>query len=317
MFVEHHTSAVSAVPRQTMPSVLPVDVQRLISASLAEGTKAGYRHDIAQFEAWGGSIPASPETIAAYLADLSSTHKTATIVRRVTALSKAHDAIGAPNPTKAETVKATLRGIKRTLGTAQREAKPVLREDLFQMLDQMGDSTKAMRDRALLLLGFAGAFRRSELVGLDAADIEHVRQGIIVHLRKSKTDQEGRGRKIGIPYGRSKWCPVKQLSEWLEHANIETGPLFRNINRHGHVADQRLSGEAVSVIVKERAAAAGFDPVAYSGHSLRAGLATSAAMAGASAWKIRQQTGHASDQMLSRYVRVGDMFTDNAAGAVL
>src|SRR5690606_29678854 len=136
--------------------------------------KRGYQQDIAHFEAWGGSIPASAETIAAYLADLATGYKTATIVRRVTALSKAHDATGAANPTKSELVRATMRGIKRTNGTASREAKPILREDLFQILDCIGDSTKDTRDRALLLLGFAGAFRRSELVGLDVADIDHV-----------------------------------------------------------------------------------------------------------------------------------------------
>lgn len=317
MFAERQT-VVSIVQSDDMvPSVLPSDVQRLIAASLSEGTKKGYQQDIAHFEAWGGSIPASAETIAAYLADLATSCKTATIVRRVTALSKAHDAMGAANPTKPELVRATLRGIKRTLGTASKEAKPILREDLFQMLDCMSDSTKDMRDKALMLLGFAGAFRRSELVGLDISDIEHVRQGIVVTLRRSKTDQNGAGRKIGIPFGRSKWCPVKQLADWLDHAKIDTGPLFRGVNRHGHVAEQRLSGEAVCVIVKLRVEAAGFDPVGYSGHSLRAGLATSAAMAGASAWKIRQQTGHASDTMLNRYIRDGDMFTNNAAGLVL
>lgn len=317
MFAERHTIIAVVHPDRMMPSVLPSDVQRLVAASLSEGTKRGYQNDIAHFEAWGGSIPASPETVAAYLANLATTYKTATIVRRVTALSKAHDAKGTANPTKSELVRATLRGIKRTLGTASREAKPILREDLFQMLDCMGDGTKDMRDKALLLLGFAGAFRRSELVGLDVADIDHVRQGIVVTLRRSKTDQNGAGRKIGIPFGRSKWCPVKQLADWLNHAKIETGPVFRGINRHGHVYEQRLSGEAVCVIVKQRTEGAGFDPVGYSGHSLRAGLATSAAMAGASAWKIRQQTGHASDAMLNRYIRDGDMFTTNAAGSVL
>lgn len=317
MFAERQTILSTVQPDDLLPSILPSDVQRLIAASLSEGTKKGYQQDIAHFEAWGGSIPASAETIAAYLADLATSYKTATIVRRVTALSKAHDAMGAINPTKSELVRATLRGIKRTLGTASKEAKPILREDLFQMLDCMGDGTKDMRDKALLLLGFAGAFRRSELVGLDVEDINHVRQGIVVTLRRSKTDQNGAGRKIGIPFGRSKWCPVKQLADWLEHAGIETGPLFRGINRHGQVAEQRLSGEAVCVIVKQRAEAAGFDPTGYSGHSLRAGLATSAAMAGASAWKIRQQTGHASDTMLNRYIRDDDMFTSNAAGAVL
>jgi site-specific recombinase XerD len=317
MFGEHQTIVPVVKSDEMLPSVLPSDVQRLIAASLSEGTKKGYQQDIAHFEAWGGSIPASAETIAAYLADLATTYKTATIVRRVTGLSKAHDAMGAANPTKSELVRATLRGIKRTIGTASREAKPVLREDLFQMLECMGDSTKDMRDKALLLLGFAGAFRRSELVGLDVADIEHVRQGIVVTLRRSKTDQEGRGYKLGIPFGRSRWCPVKHLADWLDHAKIEAGPIFRGINRHGHVADQRLSGEAVSIIVKERAAAAGFDPNAYSGHSLRAGLATSAVIAGVNTLSIRRTTRHASEAMLARYVRVGDMFTDNAAGAIL
>lgn len=317
MFTEHQTVVPIVQSDDMLPSALPSDVQRLIAASLSEGTKRGYQQDIAHFEAWGASIPASAETIAAYVADLAKAYKTATIVRRVTGLSKAHDAMGAANPTKSELVRATLRGIKRTLGSASKEAKPILREDLFQMLDCMGDSTKDIRDKALLLLGFAGAFRRSELVGLDVADIAHVRQGIVVTLRRSKTDQNGVGRKIGIPFGRSKWCPVKQLVYWLDHARIETGPLFRGINRHGHVAEQRLSGEAVCVIVKQRAEAAGFDPTGYSGHSLRAGLATSAAMAGASAWKIRQQTGHASDAMLNRYIRDGDMFTSNAAGMIL
>ncbi|MFN3628187.1 MAG: site-specific integrase [Parvibaculum sp.] len=317
MFAEQQTVVPVVKSDDMLPSVLPSDVQRLIAASLSDGTKRGYQQDLAHFEAWGGSIPASADTIAVYLADLANAYKTATIVRRVTALSKAHDATGAANPTKSELVRATMRGIKRTNGTATREAKPILREDLFQMLDCIGDSTKDMRDKALLLLGFAGAFRRSELVGLDVSDIEHVRQGIVVTLRRSKTDQNGAGRKIGIPFGRSKWCPVKQLADWLEHAKIETGPLFRGINRHGHIAEQRLSGEAVCVIVKQRTEAAGFDPTGYSGHSLRAGLATSAAMAGASAWKIRQQTGHASDAMLNRYIRDGDMFTSNAAGAVL
>jgi integrase len=298
-------------------STLPSAVRRLVDASLSEGTKRGYRNDIAHFEAWGAAIPASPNIIAAYLADLSLTYKTATIIRRLAAVSKAHDAIGAPNPTKSEIVRATMRGIKRTLGTVTNEAKPVLRDDLFQMLQHMDENAKGLRDKALLLVGFAGAFRRSELVGLDVADIEKVKQGIVVHLRRSKTDQEGRGRKIGIPFGRMRWCPVQHLSDWLDHAGITHGPVFRSIDRHGNVADQRLSGEAVSIIVKQRAHAAGFNAHNYSGHSLRAGLATSAAMAGASSFKIRAQTGHASDAMLSRYIRDGDMFTNNATGSVL
>lgn len=310
---------VDAAPKLMIsgPQGLSDGVHALISNSLSSATRRAYRSDMAHYEASGGIIPSTPEAVAEYLAGLAETHTVATISRRLASLAKAHRALGADDPTKAEIVKSTLRGIRRLIGTAQREAKPVLREDLFSMLERMGASTKDRRDKALLLLGFAGAFRRSELVGLDVADIEHVRQGIIITLRRSKTDQTGAGRKIGIPFGRTRWCPVKHLTDWLDHAGITDGPIFRSINRHGHVADQRLSGEAVSIIVKERAEAAGFDPDNYSGHSLRAGLATSAVIAGVSTLSIRRTTGHASDAMLARYVRVGDMFTDNAAGAVL
>ena len=129
-----------------------------------------------------------------------------------------------------------MRGIKRQFGTAQREAKPLLKEDLFRVLDAMGDGVKDARDRALLLLGFAGGFRRSELVGLDHSDMEHVRQGIIVHLRRSKTDQEGAGRKIGVPFGRTRHCPVLALESWIEVSGIGTGALFRPVDRHGRIS---------------------------------------------------------------------------------
>ena len=160
-------------------------------------------------------------------------------------------------------------------------------------------------------------FRRSELAAINCTDIESVRQGVVIHVRRSKTDQEGVGRKIGIPHGRTRWCPVTALNDWLERAGIEDGPVFRPVDRHGRVQGQRLSGEAVSLVIKERVAAVGLEPNEFSGHSLRAGLATSAAAAGVSSWKIRQQTGHASDAMLARYIRDGEMFVDNAAAQLL
>ena len=296
---------------------LAAAIRPFLTQSLSDASKRAYRADMRKFATSGRSIPCSPESVAAYLADMASTHAVASIQRRLAAIAKAHRAAGFPDPTKAEIVKATLRGIRRTLGVAQREASALQRDDLFAALAAMEHRPIDVRDKALLLVGFAGAFRRSELVGLDCSDVEHVRQGIVIHLRRSKTDQMGQGRKIAIPFGRTRWCPVQHLTDWLGHAGIDNGPIFRPINRHGHIAPDRLSGEAVSIIVKRRIAAAGFDPDAYSGHSLRAGLATSAAMAGASMWKIRRQTGHASDAMLTRYIRDGDMFTDNAAGALL
>ena len=185
------------------------------------------------------------------------------------------------------------------------------------MLETMGDSLKDIRDRALLLIGFAAALRRSELVALDVADIEHVRRGIVLYLPRSKTDQDGQGHKIAIPYGRTRWCPVAACDIWLSASGIAEGAIFRPVDRHGRVHGGRLSGEAVSLVVRERVAAAGLDPTGYSGHSLRAGFATSAAQAGVQAWRIKAQTRHASDAMLARYIRAGKLFTDNAAEALL
>jgi integrase len=296
---------------------LPDAIARYVRASLADNTRRAYLSDLAHFENWGGHIPASAETIARYLAAHAGTFHIATLVRRIASISKAHQARGASNPTRSELVRTTLRGIKRTRRCAQRQAKPLLREDLFLLLDAMGDGPKDVRDRALLLVGFAGALRRSELVSLDVADIDHVRRGLTLHLRHSKTDQDGRGDKIAIPYGRSRSCPVLALDAWLSASNITEGAIFRPVDRHGHVQGSRLSGEAVLIVVRERVAAAGLDPTCYSGHSLRAGFATSAARAGVQAWRIKAQTRHASDAMLARYIREGDLFSDNAAGAVL
>ena len=221
------------------------------------------------------------------------------------------------NPTSSELVKSVLRGLKRVKGTAQRQAKPLLKEDLILALDATGQGLRDIRDRALLLIGFAGGFRRSELVGLTCGDVERVRQGMILTLRRSKTDQTGEGRKIGIPLARGRWCPVGALEQWLATSVIVEGALFRPIDRHGKIGIQALSGGAVCLVVKERVRAVGIDPSGYSGHSLRAGLATSAAQARVPSWKIRQQTGHASDAMLARYVRDGNLFIQNAAGALL
>lgn len=305
--------------REISSGELGVDYRVLsfLEGSLSESSKRAYQADLDHFLAWGGMIPASPEMIASYLATHADVLAPATLTRRLASLSKAHALKRVPSPTTDALVKATLRGIKRRNGSAQRQAKPLLRDDLFAVLGAMGDRPQDIRDRALLLIGFAGGFRRSELVGLNVADVEHVRQGVVVTLRRSKTDQAGAGRKIGIPHGRTRWCPVSALEAWLSASGSEAGPIFRGMTRHGRIRGQRLSGEAVSIIVKERLAAAGLDAEGFSGHSLRAGFATSAAQAGASSWKIRQQTGHASDAMLSRYIRDGELFTDNAAGSLL
>jgi integrase len=292
-------------------------VRDLIEHSVSDNTRISYESDLKHFTAWGGILPASPAMIASYIAAYAGILAVATITRRVATLSKAHQAMGEQNPCHAALIKATLRGLRRKQGTAQKQAKPLLKEQLFAILDPIGDSVKDVRDRALLLLGFAGGFRRSELVGLDVADIEIVRQGIIITLRHSKTDQEGAGRKIGIPHGLTKHCPVAAVTAWLSRSNITGGPVFSPVTRYGYLQPVRLSGDAVSEVIRERLAAIGINPEGYSGHSLRAGFATSAAQVGVSTLKIRAQTGHASDAMLSRYVRDGELFVGNAASALL
>ena len=305
----------TAFNKSTATTVCP-KVKGLVTESVAASTRRAHSSDLRHFEAWGGSIPATPETVAEYLAYHEKLLSVATLTRRASTISKAHAALGLTSPCHAQIVRSTLQGLRRRYGVAGRPAQALVLEDLCRVLDTIGNDVKGVRDRALLLMGFAGAFRRSELVGLDVADIQWVKQGIVISLRRSKTDQQGAGRKIGVPHGRSRHCPVAALQRWIGAAAIGGGPIFRAIDRHGHIRSQRLSGEAVSDIVKERVAKIGLDRSYYSGHSLRSGFATSAACAGVSTHKIRAQTGHASDQMLARYIRDGEIFAGNAAGAL-
>ncbi|MDE2465236.1 MAG: site-specific integrase [Alphaproteobacteria bacterium] len=269
------------------------------------------------FLSGGGSIPATPAQVACYLAALAGALSPVTLRRRAVAIGKAHAAQGFADPTKDEHVRATLRGIRRVHGKPQEQAAPLLKEDLLAIVDALPVSLIAVRDRALLLVGFAGGFRRSELVGLVVEDVSFVPEGMLVMLRRSKTDQEGVGRKVGIPYGRTRACPVKALRAWLEKAGVVSGAIFRAVGKGGHLGNQPLTDQSVNLILRKCAMRAGLPCEGLSGHSLRAGLVTSAAKAGVSSWKIRQQTGHRSDAMLQRYIRDADIFVENAAGALL
>jgi len=289
-------------------------VAEFVRQSRSPNTNLAYTSDLAAFQAWGGTLPATPLVVAAFLAGHADTHSVATLKRRLAAISSAHKAHQLPNPVTADLVRATLRGIARTRGRPAEAATPLLRDDLLAVLDRLGNaSAKDCRDRALLLIGFAGGFRRSELVGLDVTDLAFVPQGVIVTVRRSKTDQQGAGQQIAIPHGRMTHCPVGALERWLRMSAIDAGALFRPINRHGAISGKRLSPGAVSKIIKERVAAAGIDPTKFSGHSLRSGFATSAAMAGTPLWKIRMQTRHATNEGVARYVRPGRLFEQNAA----
>jgi integrase len=192
---------------------------------------------------------------------------------------------------------------------------PTLTTDIRAMVAATETSIIGVRDRALILLGFAGAFRRSKLVALDVEDCAFGKDGLTIALRRSKVDQEGTGRKIGIRYGSNpETCPVRNLQEWLEQAGITGGPLFRSINRHGKLQEKRLGDIDVARVVKKLAQRTGLDAAEYAGHSLRAGHATSAAIAGASERSIMNQTGHRSVQMVRRYIREASLFRENSAG---
>jgi site-specific recombinase XerD len=297
-------------------------VNDFISQSKAVNTVRAYRADWADFESWCQShgqisLPAASETVALYLTDLATTHKPATLTRRMSAISQAHQIVGFESPTGSAKVRLVMAGIRRARGTAQAAKAPVLVDDLKRMVRQLPDGLLGVRDRALLLIGFCGAFRRSELVALEVTDAAFTRDGLVLTIRRSKTDQEGEGRKIGIPYAsHAETCPIRSLQDWLEKSGITEGPIFRPIDRHGRMASIRLSPAAVGEIVKKYASAVGRNASDFAGHSLRSGLATSAAIAGASERSIMNQTGHRSVNMVRRYIRDGSLFRENAVAVV-
>lgn len=278
-------------------------LQHYLNNAVPENTRRAYEGDLRHFSEWGGEIPASDVMVAEYLAAYAETLSVATLERRLATLSKAHSALGIESPTRSHLVKITLRGIRRCHGAPQRQAAPLLQDDIAAIFGAMGDRLKDRRDRALILIGFLGAFRRSELCAINSNDIEFFQDGVLITLRGSKTDQERRGRVVAIGVGEAGYCPIRALSEWLSAGGIADGPVFRAVSRNERVSDRALSPEAVNLIIKARVKAIGLDPARYSGHSLRAGFATAAAHAGVPTWKIRAQTGHKSEMMLERYIR--------------
>jgi integrase len=260
-------------------------------------------------------LPATPESVAAYIAECAGRLKVGSIQRRINAIAEAHKAAGLEPATRAAIVVNTMKGIRRTLRTAPTQKAAALTADIRAMIEATDAGAIGLRDRALILLGFAGAFRRGELVELDFEDCTFGKDGLVVTLRHSKTDQDGAGRKIGIPYGANpETCPVRTMQAWIEQTALAGGPVFRSINRHGQLQPGRLSGIDVARVVKKLAQRAGLDSAKYAGHSLRAGHATAAAIAGASERSIMNQTGHRSVQMVRRYIRDGSLFRENSAG---
>ena len=307
-----------------MPAALAPDLTRaaeLAREEKAESTRRAYRSDFRIFQAWCqdrdvGALPAAAETVAAFLAhDVEAGSRPSTLGRRVSAIRYAHKLAGHPAPTDDERVKATMRGIRRSVGAAPRKKSPATAEQIVAMALAAGNDIKGQRDRALLLIGFAGAFRRSELIALDVEDLEEGELGFKVTIRHSKTDQEGAGQTIAIVRG-SVACPIIALKSWLAAAGITSGPIFRSVKRGGAVAG-RLPAQSVADIVKSYAERVGLDPAQFAGHSMRSGFLTSAAKRGASIFKMMDQSRHRSVETLRGYVRDAEIFKEHAGAGLL
>lgn len=287
-------------------------------------TQNAYRSDWVDFVGWCrgrgyAELPASPLTVAAYLAALADVATATTVQRRLSAIRYAHLIGGHATPTTDPYVREVLDGIRRAKGTRPRQAQAATLDPLRAMLAVLPDDMAGLRDRALLLVGFAGGFRRAALCALDRADISFVPEGMDVLIRKDKTDQAGQGREIAIAYGKHRdTCPVRALRAWLDTAGITAGPIFRGVAKGGRtVRSGRLDPGSVARIIKRAALRAGLpDAEHFSGHSLRSGLATEAARAGATDHEIMDQTGHSDVRSVKRYIRRGRRFTDNVLNKI-
>jgi site-specific recombinase XerD len=297
--------------------------QQYIDQSLSFATRKAYASDVKIFSAWcaahaRAALPASPETVALFLANQAATGVAAsTLNRRLAAIKCAHEAKGLDTPTGHKGVTAALKGIRRAKGTAPIKKKAATADIVKEMVRRCPHTLSGQRDRALLLLGFAGAFRRAELVALTVADLSFVDDGLRVTVRKSKTDQEGAGQIIAIPNGSVLFCPVTALKNWLAVAGIETGAIFRAVGKGSRVGQAALSDKSVANRVKHYAGKVGLEAADFAAHSLRAGFVTSAAEAGASIFKMAEVSRHRSTDVLAGYVRSANLFKEHAGADLL
>lgn len=297
--------------------IVPVDLttraRQYQAESRADATIRAYRSDWQSFTAWcrlqgRESLPASPNTLYCYITDLAESHKASTIQRKLVAIGQAHVTAGYPNPTHHTEVRTTMAGIRRAKTMAPAQKAAIRAQSLRPAIVELPETISAIRNKALILVGYAGAFRRSELVSLDVSDVTFTEEGIILRIGKSKTDQEGEGMEKTIARGNSGTCPVVALREWLDRAEITEGPIFRPINRHGSIGKTRLTAQSVALVCKKLAPSLGLDPKDVGGHSLRAGLVTDLYKAGTPEATIMAVSGHKSRQVLGRYRREAEQF---------
>lgn len=339
----HELRALPAEPTQIcagLPAEAAAIVRAYQRASKADATVRAYTADAKAFEAWClrygfGSLPASPEAVAGFLvAGAEGGLSASTIGRRLAAIRYAHKLAKAPNPTDDEGVHAIMKGIRRRVGTAPTQKAAATVDILQMLLARTPDTLTGKRDRALLALGFAGAFRRSELVALDVEDLREDPEGLRVLVRKSKVDQEGKGFEKAIPTGRF-IQPVRLVREWLDAAGIVSGPVFRPVSRSGRVRGAfiagsdhnpvnsvkalapRLTTQSVADIIKRYCTAAGLDASTFGAHSLRAGYITTAAERGADLARIMDQSGHRDPRTVVGYIRRANAFKGHSGSGFL
>ncbi len=303
------------------------------AACRAPATLTAYASDWKDFTRWCeavgvAALPAAEDTVAAYLAERAGMLRPTTLERRVMGILFHHRRAGFAFDPHAAAIADTLGGIRRVHGTAPRQKAPLSTEEIRDLVTVLPDTLTGRRDRAILLIAFAAALRRSEVAGLRTDDVSFVQEGILIRIRRAKEDQEGASSVKAVPFGvLEATCPVRALKKWVAAARLDGGPLFRRLGRDGIVKAEGLSGATVAVIVKRTLALAGrragwtedriADQVAsVSGHSLRAGFVTSAAARGVPEWAIQRQTGHRCSKSMRRYIRIGAAFTKNRAGDI-
>ena len=299
-----------------------------LKSSKSANTLRAYKSDFKDFSIFCikhglQSLPSNPNTVSIYLTSLSKSEaKMSTLRRRLVSIGVVHKLKGHYLDTKHPIIIENLLGIKRIKGSIQRGKKPLLINHLTKLVEVINNDIypeiKKLRDKAIILIGFSGGFRRSEITSLDYEDIEFVEEGLKILVRRSKTDQFGEGHLKGIPYFvNSPLCPVKSLNEWINISKINSGPIFRKFNKGFGLSTMRLSDQSVALLIKNYLNLAGIDSKNYSGHSLRSGFATATAEAGADERSIMAMTGHKNSQMVRRYIKEANLFKNNALNKLI
>jgi len=295
--------------------------------SKANNTIRAYKSDFKDFVLFcvqNGfkSLPSEPKIVSLYLTQLSTKDiKISTIKRRLVSIGVIHKLKGHYLDTKHPSIIENLMGIKRRKGVNQKGKKPLLINNLKKIInvidEQQKEIIKKFRDRSIILIGFSGGFRRSEIVGLDYDDLEFVKEGLKINIKRSKTDQFGEGSIKGLPFfDNSEYCPVVSIQNWIEISKISSGPLFRRFSKGSNLTEKRLTDQTVALIIKNYLNLAGIDSRNYSGHSLRSGFATTAAEAGVEERSIMAMTGHKSSEMVRRYIKDANLFKNNALNKI-